>query len=85
MWYFKVLLFMEDRELLKVTRKGQVTIPKRYREVLNIKEGDILYAILEEDKVLLKKSGIPEPGEPVGEEKYEELLKLLEAEREKWR
>jgi len=76
---------MVNGELLKVTRKGQVTIPKRYREVLNIKEGDMLYAILEEDKVLLTKSGIPEPGEPVGEEKYKELLKLLEAEREKWR
>jgi len=28
---------------------------------------------------------VPEPGEPVGEEKYEELLRLLEAERERWR
>jgi AbrB family looped-hinge helix DNA binding protein len=73
------------KNFLKVTRKGQVPIPKRYREVLNIKEGDMLYAILEEDKVLLKKSGIPEPREPVGEEKYEKLLKLLEVEREKWR
>ncbi|MEM3404533.1 MAG: AbrB/MazE/SpoVT family DNA-binding domain-containing protein [Nitrososphaeria archaeon] len=76
---------MPEEELLKVTRKGQVTIPKKYRNILNVKEGDIICAFLEEDKVVLMKSGIPEPGEPVGEEKYEELSKLVEEEREKWR
>jgi len=28
--------------IVKVTRKGQTTIPKNYREKLNIKEGDEL-------------------------------------------
>ena len=28
--------------LVKVTRRGQTTIPKKYREKLNIKEGDEL-------------------------------------------
>jgi len=27
--------------LLKVTRKGQIIIPKKYRDMLNIEEGDI--------------------------------------------
>ena len=35
--------------------------------------------------LILAKLIVPEPGEPVGEEKYEELLRLLEAERERWR
>ncbi|MBO3839912.1 MAG: AbrB/MazE/SpoVT family DNA-binding domain-containing protein [Thermoproteota archaeon] len=76
---------MSGKELLKVTRKGQVTIPKKYRDILNVKEGDMLYAFLEGERVILVKSGIPEPGEPVGEEKYMELIKLLEEERRKWR
>jgi len=75
---------MSDKEFLKVTRKGQVTIPKKYRDLLNIKEGDIIYASLEENKIILVKLGIPEPGEPVGNKKYEELLKLLEEERKSW-
>jgi AbrB family looped-hinge helix DNA binding protein len=76
---------MLERETLKITRKGQVTIPKKYRDILNVREGDIIYAFLEENKVVLMKSGIPEPGEPVGEEKYDKLLKLLEEEEGKWR
>jgi len=76
---------MLEGEILKVTRKGQVTIPKKYRNILNVKEGDMIYAFLEEDKVVLMKPGILEPGEVVGEEKYEKLLKLVEGEREKWR
>ncbi|MCR6668685.1 MAG: AbrB/MazE/SpoVT family DNA-binding domain-containing protein [archaeon YNP-WB-040] len=73
------------REILKVTRKGQVTIPKKYRDALNIKEGDIICASLEGDKIVLMKLGIPEPGDPVGEEEYRSLIKLLEEERKAWR
>lgn len=80
-----MVLLMTDRELLKVTRKGQVTIPKKYRDILNVKEGDLLYAFLEGERVVLMKSGVPEPGEPVGEKKYMEMLELLEEERRKWR
>jgi AbrB family looped-hinge helix DNA binding protein len=72
-------------EILKVTRKGQVTIPKKYRDALNIKEGDVICASLEGDKIVLTKSGVPEPGDPVGEEEYERLVKLLEEERKTWR
>jgi AbrB family looped-hinge helix DNA binding protein len=73
------------REILKVTRKGQVTIPKEYRDALNIKEGDVICASLEGDRIVLMKLGVPEPGDPVGEEEYERLVKLLEEERKAWR
>ena len=72
-------------EILRVTRKGQVTIPKKYRDALNIREGDFLCASLEGEKIVLMKLGAPEPGEPVGEEEYERLVKLLEEERKAWR
>jgi AbrB family looped-hinge helix DNA binding protein len=70
--------------LLKVTRKGQITIPKKYRDMLNIEEGNIIYALLEGNKIVLMKPGIPEPGEPVGEEEYKKLILNLEEERKKW-
>jgi AbrB family looped-hinge helix DNA binding protein len=70
--------------LLKVTRKGQITLPKKYRDMLNIEEGDIIYALLEGNKIVLMKPGIPEPGEPVGEEEYKKLILHLEEERKKW-
>jgi AbrB family looped-hinge helix DNA binding protein len=41
--------------LLKVTRKGQIIIPKKYRDMLNIEEGDIIYALLEGNKIVLMK------------------------------
>jgi AbrB family looped-hinge helix DNA binding protein len=72
-------------EILRVTRKGQVTIPKKYRDALNIREGDTICASLEGDKIVLMKSGIPEPGNPVGEEEYKRLIELLEEERKAWR
>ena len=34
---------------------------------------------------MLMKSGIPEPGDPVGEEEYKSLIKLLDEERKAWR
>ena len=70
--------------MLKVTRKGQITIPKKYRDMLNIEEGDIIYALLEGNKIVLMKPGIPEPGEPVGEKEYKKLILNLEEERKKW-
>lgn len=42
-------------ERVKVTRNYQVTIPSSIREVINIKEGDILEVSVENDKIILKK------------------------------
>lgn len=70
---------------LKVTRKGQVTIPKKFREMLGIEEGDLIYAEIEGDKIVLRKPGLPEPGEVVGEGEYLKILSDLEEERARWR
>jgi len=39
---------------VKVLRGGQITMPKELREVLEIKEGDILEVQIEKNKVVLK-------------------------------
>jgi AbrB family looped-hinge helix DNA binding protein len=39
---------------VKVLRGGQITMPKELREVLEIKEGDILEVEMEKNKVVLK-------------------------------
>ncbi|RLE78763.1 MAG: AbrB family transcriptional regulator [Thermoprotei archaeon] len=72
-------------EIVKVTRKGQITIPKSIRDLLGIEEGDLLSVREEGGKIILVKLGVPSPGEPVGEEEYERILEELEEERRKWR
>jgi len=42
-------------EKVKVTRNYQVTIPSSVRNVLGIKEGDILEVYVENDKIVMKK------------------------------
>jgi len=39
---------------VKVLRGGQITVPKELREVLEIKEGDILEVQTEKNKVILR-------------------------------
>lgn len=39
---------------VKVLRGGQITMPKELREVLEIKEGDILEVQMEKNKLVLK-------------------------------
>jgi len=48
----------EKMYVARVTRKGQVTIPKEIREKLGIKEGDYVAFIIEDNKVILKKAQI---------------------------
>lgn len=67
---------------VKVTRKGQVTIPKSIREMLEIREGDLLLVDVENGRIVLVKGEIPPPGEPVGEEEYRKLIEELDRERE---
>lgn len=40
--------------VVKVLRHGQITLPKTLREVLDIKEGDILEIELERSRLILK-------------------------------
>ena len=55
------MLAIEDREvsLVKVTRKGQVTIPQETRERLGIRKGDYLVATEVKDLVILRKLSLP--------------------------
>ncbi len=39
---------------VKVLRNGQITLPKEYRKVLGIDEGQILEVVLEKSRVVLK-------------------------------
>jgi AbrB family looped-hinge helix DNA binding protein len=60
-YYRRWWLAVENREvsLVKVTRKGQVTIPRGTRERLGIREGDYLVATEVKDLVLLRKASMP--------------------------
>ncbi len=42
-------------DFTRVSSKGQIVIPKEIRESLNIKEGDLLAAVSEENFIILKK------------------------------
>ena len=77
---------MTDRKKpVKVTRKGQVTLPKEFRDALGLAEGDVLYVAVENGKVVYSKPGLPEPGHPVGEREYGELVRALKEVRKSWR
>lgn len=40
--------------ITKITFKGQITIPKKVRDALDIKEGDSIVFMVEEDHAILK-------------------------------
>lgn len=42
-------------DVVKVSKKGQIVIPKEAREKLKIKEGEKLAVILRKDEIVLKK------------------------------
>jgi len=52
-------------EVMRVTAKGQLTIPAAIRKKLNIREGDYLQVYLEENEIRLKKI---EPVRPLSAE-----------------
>lgn len=45
-------------ELARVTSKGQITIPKDIREKLNLKPGDKVVFLEEEDKIIFANSSV---------------------------
>lgn len=45
-------------ELARVTTKGQITIPKDIREKLNLKAGDKVIFIEEDDKIIFANSSV---------------------------
>jgi AbrB family looped-hinge helix DNA binding protein len=40
--------------LVKVLRHGQVTLPKEFRDILGINEGDLMEAELEDNRILFR-------------------------------
>jgi len=71
--------------IVKVTRKGQITIPKGIRDTLSIKEGDLLKVEEKDGRIIIEKLGIPEPGKPVGIDEYMKIINELEEVRKTWR
>ena len=66
----------------KMTSKGQLTIPKRIRDYLNMKPGDFFAVCAEEDIIVFKKIKIPDPEEmketaTEGRKRFEEYIKEL--------
>ncbi len=81
---------MERPSLVKVTRKGEVTIPRAIRDRLGIREGDYLVATAIRDLVVLKRISLPSweelftYGERFAEEKgitREDILKAIKSVR----
>ena len=48
--------------LIKVLRGGQITMPKKIRDIFRIDEGDVLELLLEKDGVLLKPKTLIDKG-----------------------
>jgi len=53
-------------ESSRITKKGQVTIPLKFRELLGIRAGEKVFFDIEEEKVVLKKAQIDPISDIVG-------------------
>jgi len=45
----------------RVSKRGQITIPQEIRDKFNIKEGDVVYFVLEDDKIYIVKGPLRYP------------------------
>jgi len=86
-------------EIMRITSKGQLTIPASIRKKLSLKEGDYLRVKLEHDEIRLKKMKMVQPlsqDDPiwnmigVGESGHNDISvnhdkHLAEGEAERWR
>jgi len=43
-------------EYSRITKKGQITIPQKFREILGVKAGEKVIFDLEDEKLVLKKA-----------------------------
>ncbi|MDG7016436.1 MAG: AbrB/MazE/SpoVT family DNA-binding domain-containing protein [Nitrososphaerota archaeon] len=76
---------MSKSSLVRVKRKGQVTIPVEVREALGIQEGSVL-EVRVDGKGIVMKAGPPlEAGKVVGKEEYEKVIRDLDEQRGSWR
>jgi AbrB family looped-hinge helix DNA binding protein len=63
--------------VVKVLRHGQITLPKNFREVLDIKEGDILEIELEQSCLVLKAKMLVDKDKPMSQGAQEPVLPVL--------
>ena len=68
-------MYGENMSFTRITKKGQVTIPKKYRDRLNIREVDIVEISLKDDYIIIRKADDP----------VEKLLGLAEELRSKYK
>ncbi len=59
-----------------LTVKGQITVPKRVREALHLREGDLLRFDLSNGKVTLTKVMITEEADDFSEQEWDSLIDL---------
>ncbi|MHA2276405.1 MAG: AbrB/MazE/SpoVT family DNA-binding domain-containing protein [Candidatus Kariarchaeaceae archaeon] len=73
-------------EISKITKKGQITIPKAYRELLNLHTGESVIFTLENGNLILKKAEADPLSQLVGIGKniLEPNLKLQKKLRNEW-
>ncbi len=76
---------MQKSSHIRVSRKGQVTIPIELRSKLGIDEGAILEIKEEEGTIMLKLTPHLKAGKPVGEEEYRKINSELDEGRRYWR
>jgi AbrB family looped-hinge helix DNA binding protein len=51
----EVRIMRDSKWTIKVTSKGQVTLPKHMRDIMVVREGDYLEAVLKDDALVLTK------------------------------
>ncbi len=76
---------MQKPSHIRVSRKGQVTIPIELRSKLGIDEGAILEIKEEEGTIMLKLTPHLKAGKPVDEEEYRKIISELDEGRRYWR
>jgi AbrB family looped-hinge helix DNA binding protein len=76
---------MQKSSLVRVKRKGQVTLPSELRSKLGIEEGALLEVNEEEGIITLKPTPRLKAGKSVGEEEYKKIIRELDEGRRNWR
>lgn len=76
---------MKKSSLVRVKRKGQVTIPSEIREEFGLEEGSMLRVQMEKDGILLQMVQPPSAGKVVGREEYDNVMAELDELRRNWR
>ncbi|MHA1730992.1 MAG: AbrB/MazE/SpoVT family DNA-binding domain-containing protein [Promethearchaeota archaeon] len=77
-----------ETELVKVSTKGQITLPKRFRESLGLKPGDEALIVATPDGLLVKPKFVPNHalrGILRDEIDIDRVESFIDEERKKWR